>query len=203
MCGIFCIIKSKISKNNVKKYDEVLSKLRHRGPDNSSSWSSDRIYLGHTRLSIVGVGENSNQPYQFDNLLLVYNGEIFNYLELRDQLKQEGYTFQTESDTEVVIKYYHKYGVEAFSKFNGMWTIVIYDTKSDVTVVCRDRFGQKPLFFSAENGEIVFASEAFVINHIINSSPNLPAIKSFLEEGDFKVSGNTFFNKIFEFPEAS
>ena len=102
--------------------------------------------MGHRRLSIIDLSSHGHQPFSYENLSLVYNGEIFNYIELRDELVQNGYSFETQSDTEVFLKAYHCWGVESFNKFNGMWAAALYDKNSGNIVLTRDRFGIKPLY---------------------------------------------------------
>lgn len=202
MCGIFAAISDDEITHLIPLLKKALSTLDHRGPDNSSSWIDSHIFLGHTRLAIVGLDDASNQPYIYEDLILIYNGEIFNYVEIREQLKKRGYSFETDSDTEVVLKSFHLFGTDCFKSFNGMWALVIYDKKSGEVIVSRDRFGQKPLFYSLIDHKVVFASELHAIATLDGCNPNYRAIKSFLQEGDFNVGGETFFDGIFEFPNA-
>jgi len=120
---------------------------------------SSSLILGHRRLSIIDLTSHGHQPFVFENLYLVYNGEIFNYVELREELIQNGYVFSTQSDTEVFLKAYHYWGVESFNKFNGMWAAAIYDKNQDNIVLTRDRFGIKPLYYSILDDNLVFGSE--------------------------------------------
>lgn len=204
MCGILAYYDASDVTERAVGLQSCLDFLAHRGPDNTSVWHDDHILLGHTRLSILDAGEAAHQPYRFGNLILSYNGEIFNFVELRDELAAIGYTFDTTSDTEIVIKAFDAYGVDCFAKFNGMWAIAVYDASSGELVVSRDRFGQKPLFFglNAADGNLMFASELQAFEGIKRHRPNFAAIASFLREGTFDVSGATFFEGIFEFPPA-
>lgn len=203
MCGILTFASESDFQNIVPSLLQALGTLDHRGPDNKSFWSSNNIFLGHTRLSIIGLETSSNQPFMFENLVMVYNGEIFNYVELREDLKSFGYTFETTSDTEVVLKAFQYYGTDCFNLFNGMWALAIYDIETSGLVICRDRFGQKPLFYSMVNDKLVFASELHTLTEIDSYNPNYRAIKSFLQEGSFDVGGETFFEGVYEFPNAS
>jgi asparagine synthase (glutamine-hydrolysing) len=202
MCGIFAVLHRSATVEDRLVYSAALASLRHRGPDNVSSWFSDRVFLGHTRLAIVGLGTSSDQPFIFDNLILLFNGEVFNYIEIRQQLTQVGYSFETGSDTEVVIKAYHYFGARAFSMFNGMWALVIHNKLTNETIVCRDRFGQKPLFIGDKCGKIVISSELHAIAKVVSPIPNLSAICLFVLEGSYSVKGNTFFSNVFEVPKA-
>jgi asparagine synthase (glutamine-hydrolysing) len=200
MCGILIHIGSRSSAKLVERLVDALHVMDHRGPDNTQYYDSGDAFLGHNRLSILDTKAGANQPFFFDDLVLVYNGEVFNYLELRVELVRHGYTFQTDSDTEVVIKAFHLWGNKCFNEFNGMWALAIYNLKTKALTICRDRFGQKPLFFHRSSQSIVFASELQALSRIVTTKPNYNAISSFLKEGDFAVQGGTFFDGIFEVP---
>jgi len=139
--------------------------------------------LGHRRLSILDLSSNGHQPFDFDHLSLIFNGEIFNYIEIRDVLIAKGYRFKSSSDTEVVIKAFHFWGEECFNRFNGMWALSIYDFKKNSLILSRDRFGQKPLFYSFENNILAFASENKFIRklNIVENSIDKNSIKTFIE----------------------
>jgi asparagine synthase (glutamine-hydrolysing) len=177
--------------------------MSHRGPDNLTVFEKNQVMLGHTRLAIIDKSATANQPYFFEDLILVYNGEIFNYLEIRDSLKLNGYHFETESDTEVVIKALHFYKEEAFLHFNGMWALALFNSSTNELLISRDRFGQKPLFYSRTEFGWIFSSEIQAIVEIKKPTPNFAAIQSFLREADFNVRDNTFFEGVFEFPCAN
>ena len=116
-------------------YKEAIAIAGHRGPDNIGHFGDDHCILGHNRLAILALAESSNQPFRYGDLMLTYNGEIFNYEELRTELQNLGHIFNTESDTEVVIAAYAQWGVECFTRFNGMWALAIYDiTKRELVV---------------------------------------------------------------------
>lgn len=203
MCGILVGFGQGIDRSQFAKLNEALSRLDHRGPDNKNYFAEDNVYLGHTRLSIIDTGASANQPYRFGHLIMVYNGEVFNYIELRQNLEEKGYAFETHSDTEVIIKAFHYYGTNCFAHFNGMWAIAIYDLEKKELIISRDRFGQKPLFITKHQETFYAASELQALCEIVPFKPNFAAIGSFLKEADFNVQGNTFFQDIFEFPVAS
>ena len=148
MCGIAGFYGyDKIDYSTIKK---TLNSLIHRGPDYQNFkhiMEKISVYLLHTRLQIIDLNSRSNQPYSYKNLTLIFNGEIYNYLELKNDLIKKGYTFETTSDTEVLIKLFYEYGQDAFSKCEGMWSLAIYDKKKEKLFLSRDRFGEKPLFF--------------------------------------------------------
>lgn len=203
MCGVLACFSMSAEKLGIDPW-VGLQKIGHRGPDNSSIHIDDLFVLAHSRLSIIDLNNVSDQPYCYKSFKMVYNGEIFNYLELKDDLVKLGYSFETQSDTEVVIKCYEHYGPNCVEKFNGMWSIIIVDTSTNKCFVSRDRFGQKPLFYYQSNaGSLYFSSEIQAILPYVGSiTPNLASIKSFLREGDFDCGGNTFFEDIYEFPNA-
>ena len=127
MCGI--LFSYGELNTNADIFHKSLSSLRHRGPDALNSVEYDHVQIGHTRLSIMDLDSRSDQPMEFEELIITYNGEIFNYEELRSDLKKLGYTFNTNGDTEVVLKLYHYHRENCFSYLNGMWSLVIYNKK--------------------------------------------------------------------------
>jgi asparagine synthase (glutamine-hydrolysing) len=133
--------------------------LKHRGPDASGLFCENGISLGHTRLSILDLSEKGAQPMQFGHLVIVYNGEIYNFQEIRSQLKSLGHQFRSNCDTEVILHAYDVWGVDCVNKFNGMWAFCIYDGKTNLLFLSRDRFGIKPLYYFFNNDKFLFASE--------------------------------------------
>ena len=158
MCGIFAAfnINSGTDINFLKKINNVTS---HRGPDSSNIFVKNNCFLGHRRLSIIDLYDRSNQPFKFKNKTITYNGEIFNYIEIKNKLIEVGYTFSTASDTEVIIKAYDYWGDDCQNQFNGMWSFAIYDEIKKTLFISRDRFGQKPLFYLLLDNIYYFASE--------------------------------------------
>jgi asparagine synthase (glutamine-hydrolysing) len=133
--------------------------MASRGPDASNLWMENGVAFAHNRLSIIDLETRSNQPMSCPSgNHIVFNGEIYNYRELRSEL-QEGYAFRTESDTEVILAAYEKWGVECVHHFNGDWAFAIYDRRRDVVFASRDRFGIKPFYYSKQSREFIFASE--------------------------------------------
>jgi asparagine synthase (glutamine-hydrolysing) len=167
MCGIAGYIGEKIiTPQSIK----LLKKAMHnRGPDNFSYSSIEikknlNLYLFHSRLSIVDLNKASNQPFKFKEYTLVYNGEIYNYVELRKKLINLGYKFKTSSDTEVLIKMFDCYKHKMFKFLQGMWSFAIWDKKKKELTLSRDRFGEKPLYYVKKNNELFFGSEINYIN---------------------------------------
>lgn len=147
----------------------MMSRLVHRGPDQSGTFLGDSVALGHRRLSIIGVADGQ-QPIKNEDgsLVIVFNGEIYNYVELRDRLAAAGHRFATGSDTETIVHLYEEMGTEAFGELNGMFSLAIWDSRRRELVVARDRLGQKPLFYYSTAERVVFASELKAIVELDN-----------------------------------
>lgn len=169
MCGINGLVSNSISNVLKEKYVSKMNlALAHRGPDNTGIWNNDEISLGQTRLSIIDLSDAGNQPF-FSNdkrYVIVYNGELYNYKQIKLQLQQQTqgdttppYFFKTNTDTEVILAAYIKYGAECLNYFNGMFAFAIYDTELNKTFIARDRMGVKPLYYHYSNFGFIFSSE--------------------------------------------
>ena len=175
MCGIVGTLPS-TEKNFFKK---SLETLHHRGPDGYGIETIDNnITLGHRRLSIVDLSSNGSQPMFSDcnRYCIVFNGEIYNFLEIRNKLEKKGYKFKSNSDTEALLYSYVEWGDRCVQEFNGMWALAIWDNKKKELFLSRDRFGKKPLFYSFVNGKFIFASE---MKAIYSYLPDVKASKDF------------------------
>lgn len=165
MCGIIGVIsKRKIKNFQTDYYDSVSNALDHmvyRGPDNKGIWSENGICMGHRRLSIIDLSSDGNQPFQSscERYVIVFNGEIYNYQELKSELRKLGHHFRTETDTEVLIAAYIQYGIEFCKVLRGMFALVMYDRKENKVIFARDRLGKKPLFVYENDDLIAFSSE--------------------------------------------
>jgi asparagine synthase (glutamine-hydrolysing) len=162
MCGIAGFIGSEKISNSV--INKSLFLMKNRGPDNQSYCNlkinnSSNIYLLHSRLSIIDLKNRSNQPFKKKHITLIFNGEIYNYREIRKNLEELGYKFYTESDTEVLASAYLHYGEKCVDYFEGMWVFAIWDDKIKKLFLSRDRFGEKPLFFYINQKGVYFGSE--------------------------------------------
>ena len=133
--------------------------MRHRGPDDSGTYLDDNVSLGHTRLSILDLSPKGHQPMYFQNLAIVFNGEIYNFQEIRKELESFGYGFTSGTDTEVILAAYHRWGDKCVEKFNGMWAFCIYDRDKQTLFISRDRFGVKPVYYYFDGQCFIFASE--------------------------------------------
>ncbi|WP_141047385.1 asparagine synthase (glutamine-hydrolyzing) [Aliarcobacter cryaerophilus] len=162
MCGIVGFISQRNDKEHI--IQKQLETLYHRGPDAQSKYIDNNIAFGHTRLAIIDI-DNAVQPMtSTDNrYIIIFNGEIYNYLELRQHLVSKGMKFKTHSDTEVLLNMYIVYGKECVSKLNGMFAFAVYDKVKDSMFLARDYFGIKPLYYTYQNNDFIFASEVKAI----------------------------------------
>ncbi|MCT7643720.1 asparagine synthase (glutamine-hydrolyzing) [Aliarcobacter butzleri] len=153
-----------------ERFDKSLELLHHRGPDFQNSIKIENKQFGHTRLAIIDLDEEANQPMIFDDILLVFNGEIYNYKEL---IHVEHLECKTKSDSEVLIRLYQKYGFDFLNKLNGMFSFCIYDMKKDLYFCARDRYGKKPFFYYFRDNKFIFSSSVKSILNLLDYKPNL------------------------------
>ena len=169
MCGIAGAIGPTATPK--PRLGRALRALRHRGPDHQAQLRLHHgpavIDLLHTRLSIIDLDPRANQPMTIDGRAIVFNGEIYNYTELRRQLEARGHCFRTASDTEVLLRCWIEYGYDAFERLDGMWALAIYDTRRHRLVLSRDRLGEKPLYLWPTNGRLHFASETRALTALV------------------------------------
>jgi len=230
MCGIAWLVYDKPTKNNIIK--SVCDLIKHRGPDDSGylglkiekktfqafydkdgqkhgKYIEDNhdyydSYFGHRRLAINDLSQNGHQPLIYRNrYIIIFNGEIYNFKELKAQLRTKGYEFNTETDTEVIPAAYNEWGVECLNRFNGMWAFVMWDLKRSNCFISRDRFGIKPLHFTRKKNCLAFASEIKAFQPLINFKPSYPYLKNYLNLGAHEFGWETAFENIFRFPKAS
>ncbi|MEE8575868.1 MAG: asparagine synthase (glutamine-hydrolyzing), partial [candidate division Zixibacteria bacterium] len=148
------------SKPEYELIGRMVNALRHRGPDEFGAYFDDRCALGQARLSIIDLAGGSQPLSNEDRSIWVsYNGEIYNYIELRSELEKAGHQFRTNSDTEVIVHAYEEYGADCMSHFNGQFAFALYDSKQKRLLISRDRLGIRPLFYTIHDGRIYFASE--------------------------------------------
>jgi asparagine synthase (glutamine-hydrolysing) len=189
-----------------EKIRQMTNVISHRGPDDSGIYIDDTVTLGHRRLSILDLSPRGHQPMKDleRNYFIVYNGEIYNYKEIREELKLKGYKFRSTSDTEVLLKSYIEWGMNCVKKFNGMWAFAIYDKKKNLIFLSRDRFGIKPLYYYFKNDKFIFGSEIkSLFLHDITKSPNDLAIYDYLMYNIVDHENFTFFKEIYKIPKAT
>lgn len=205
MCGIAGFIDLEKPRSEVESeliLNRMMTRINHRGPDDCGLYLESGMGMGNVRLSIIDIS-GGNQPLSNENgsLWIVYNGEVFNYIELRNQLIKKGHRFRTNSDTEVLLHLYEEYGAEALQYINGQFAFAIWDTKKKECFFARDRVGIRPLFYSKVNGSLVFGSE-------IKSLFEFPGIKKHFSQEALKevftfwttLSPHTIFEDISELP---
>ncbi len=185
--------------------------LRHRGPDGHRQMRTELggrdLFLHHARLAIIDLDKRALQPFQKDHLTLVYNGEIYNYLELREELRALGHVFVSSSDTEVVLEAYRRWGEACVDRFEGMWSLVLADKTRGGLWISRDRFGEKPLFYLQRGQTLHFASEVKALALLAGYWPkiNSEKLKAYLVNGYKSIhkEPGTWFQEIRSFPAAS
>ena len=202
MCGIAGLFRL---ERNYEIQQEQLVKMadpiHHRGPDGSGYFSNDRVGFAHRRLSIIDL-EGGDQPMfnQTGEIGVIFNGEIYNYVELKEQLEKLGHKFLTQSDTEVIIKGYEEWGVDCQKKLNGMWAFALWDEKKQQLLVSRDRLGEKPLNYAISNGTFVFGSEIkSILAYTGPLEPEMDLLQIYLFLG-FIPAPYTFYRSVFKLP---
>jgi asparagine synthase (glutamine-hydrolysing) len=217
MCGIACLINSNNSDNFSEELESFVKCISHRGPDGEgfSKFKNDmspagnetfKVGLGHRRLSILDLSEAGSQPMESScgNYVISYNGEIYNYIELRHELEKNGSEFKSDCDTEVLLEAYRQWGKNCLKRFNGMWSFAILDKSKRQIFASRDRIGIKPLYFYKDDKSFALASEIKQFFQLKNfrKTPNLQAVLSYLASG-YEIQGETFFENVYSFPPSS
>ena len=198
MCGISLFI-DKSSRANVEAITKNMNRLvKHRGPDDVDSFISGKLGLGHCRLSIIDLSEKARQPMEKNDAWISFNGEIYNYRELRTELELMGHEFYSASDTEVILSAWRAWGVKAFEKFNGMWAFVLFDEKEQKVIACRDNFGIKPLVYTTNDNYFAAGSEIKQFLGLPGFVPRLnhKVTYDFLMQGLVNHSSDTFFEEV-------
>lgn len=203
MCGISGIIEKK--RLSVSAYDlQVMTeRVAHRGPDGQDLYVNGRVGLGHRRLAILDTSNNGLQPMHYPSagLTIVYNGEIYNYLELREELIGQGCVFFTSTDTEVILAAYAKWGEECVKRFNGMWSFAIFDAVSNKMFASRDPYGIKPFYYIDTPKQFVFGSEIKQLLPFLDTiTAKKDVVENFLITGASDISNTTFFNSVTSLP---
>ncbi len=208
MCGIAGYI-DKSNKYNASKVlvKKMTDEMIHRGPDAEGQWTDDSVALGHRRLSIIDLDAQSNQPMVSHDgkYVIAFNGEIYNYIEIKKELLVKGAVFRTNSDTEVIIEAYRAYGTECFNCFNGMWAFALYDRKDEKLILSRDRFGIKPIYTLDNDAVFAFASEIKAITAAFprENIPNETCIYRYLSGAvNEDTDEQCFYKNIKIFPSA-
>jgi asparagine synthase (glutamine-hydrolysing) len=199
VCGILGQINFVSQAFNREEFQKALNLQQHRGPDDSGIYEAGNFIFGHRRLSIIDLSSEAKQPMvsKCGNYILSFNGEIYNYKEVKLSLLQRGYTFYTSSDTEVLLVAYMEYGIECIEKFIGMFAFCIFDKQKDKFFIVRDRLGIKPLYFYKNREKIIFSSEIKSILALgIKRELNSDALSSYLSFR-YPILEDTFFHEIY------
>lgn len=200
MCGILGVVNlENRSPMNKKSFSCMLDLLSHRGPDDSGIFSDENVIFGHRRLSILDLSSLGKQPMTSfsKDVCIIHNGEVYNFREIREELKKRGYKFRSSTDTEVILNAYIEYGIDCVNEFRGMFAFAIYDKSQKKVFVVRDRIGIKPLYYSVFDGKFIFSSE---VKAILNY-PNFPreedvvGISSYLSYR-YPIHDYTLFKKV-------
>lgn len=200
MCGIAAIIGLNGAPAERYRIEAMTTSLFHRGPDEGGAYSDGSVAFGFRRLAILDLSPTARQPMVSEDgeLVLVFNGEIFNYIELRQDLQARGYKFKSTGDTEVLLQSYREWGEGCLNKFNGMWAFLIYDRRRRKIFGSRDRFGVKPLYVYRTDKYVLFASEPKAIraSGFYSGGPNWAVASRFLLEGRLGEGNDTFYSGI-------
>ncbi len=206
MCGIAGIIKKKNIKVNKEEIQVMNNTISHRGPDAEGIYIDHTVAFGHRRLSIVDLSESGNQPMisHDQKYVLIFNGEIYNYIEIKEYLRKKGVKFMTETDTEVIIEAYRFWGMNCTKKFNGMWSLALYDKEKHQIFFSRDRFGVKPLYIYESDDEFIFASEIKSITIIRPEQKIVDIVQMarYLAGYQEDMDERTFYQNIHNFPKS-
>jgi asparagine synthase (glutamine-hydrolysing) len=202
VCGItgFCDFGKKL---NFETLAAMTDSLHHRGPNDSGNVIYSNHYsvvgLGHKRLSILDLSQHGHQPMSFNNLEIVYNGEVYNFKEIKNSLQKYGYHFKSDSDTEVILKSFDKWGIKAVDKFNGMFAIALYDQVKQKITLIRDRSGVKPCYYYKTKDCFMFSSElkAFHENHLFKKEINKDSLATYLQYG-YILQPHTIFKNTYK-----
>jgi asparagine synthase (glutamine-hydrolysing) len=205
MCGIAGFVNLQAnSKLRTATLKAMTDSIAHRGPDGEGQFIDDQVALGNRRLAIIDIPSGKQPMTREDGrYVITFNGEIYNYLELRRELQAKGYTFQTKSDTEVILVAYIVYGTKCLERLNGMFAFVIYDRKKRLLFAARDRFGVKPFYYYFRDGKFVFASEIKAILQVLPKTAKLnkEALSEYLTF-QFCLGDKTLFAEIKKLPPA-
>src|SRR5436309_767100 len=206
MCGIAGIVGCGIGEPG-SLLRSMISLLSHRGPDDEGIWDGPGVVLGHRRLSILDLSSAGRQPMvsHDQRYHIIFNGEIYNYLEVRDQLSSYGYTFRTQTDTEVLLGAFERWGEDCVTRLNGMWAFAIWDGEEQRLFASRDRFGKKPFYYTVHRETFLFASEmkALLLVPGLTRTLNPEAVIDFAAERRLAHGERTWIQEIQQLPAAS
>jgi len=205
MCGLAGFFDPAVGSGEAGPLLEgMLESIRHRGPDARGTCSDGNLHLGHNRLSIIDLSADANQPLRYGNLVILHNGEVYNYLEIRADLEKAGHRFRTQSDTEVIGAAYSQWGASCVERFVGMWVFVVFDPDRRTLFVSRDRFGIKPLYYTWDGEALYFASEYKPLKRSprFRDDLNIAQVARGLQLGWVGYGDETYYSRIKALPAA-
>jgi len=204
MCGIVGIIHFTGKPAERSVLERMNKAIAHRGPDGEGFYLNDNVGLAHRRLAVIDLSPTAGQPMTRNEITITFNGEIYNYRELREDLERKGYQFQTNSDTEVILASYEYWGINCVSRFVGMWSFALYDRHKKSIWLSRDRFGKKPLYYLQTADSFYFFSEIKAALEIpgFRATANREVLGAFLVWGETEVGDASFFGGIKKLPAA-
>ncbi|MFH1900533.1 MAG: asparagine synthase (glutamine-hydrolyzing), partial [Patescibacteria group bacterium] len=202
MCGLA----GYVGKGDKGILEKMTRSLKYRGPNDEGFFIQDGIGLGHQRLSIIDLSDRGRQPISNEDgtIKVVFNGEIYNFQELRKELIYKGHKFKSQTDSEVIVHQYEEDGVDCFKKFNGMFVIAIWDSRQKKLILSRDRYGQKPLYWTLVNNTLIFASEikSILLHPLVKKELNHLAVYQYFSF-DYVPQPQTIFKNIYKLTNGS
>ncbi|MFQ5534595.1 MAG: asparagine synthase (glutamine-hydrolyzing) [Sphingomonadales bacterium] len=192
MCGIFVS-----TRRDASFHHRMLDGLKNRGPDALGFWSNSHVHMGHTRLSILGLHDDSNEPMENERYVLVYNGEIYNFIEIKHRLEAKGYHLKNANDSTVLLYAWTEWGEKILADLSGFWAFVLYDKRANKLILCRDQLGIKPLYYWHDENGICISSLFKTVLHAVDQKPdlNLAALSEYTRY-QFTLGDKTFLNQI-------
>jgi len=182
----------------------MCERMKHRGPDSEGLWTDERVALGMRRLSIIDLSTGEQPVYSEDkSVVVVMNGELYNFREVREKLEKQGHKFETNTDTEILPHLYEEHGEAMLDEINGMFAFALWDKRKEKLLIARDRFGEKPLYYGAFDGKLIFASELKVLleHPSVEAEINLDALRQFLSF-DYVPAPASIYKNIYKLPAA-
>jgi asparagine synthase (glutamine-hydrolysing) len=207
MCGIagWANLENKSSREGGETVlHQMCERMKHRGPDSEGLWFGERVALGMRRLSVIDLHTGEQPVYSEDrSIVVVMNGELYNFREVRSDLEKRGHKFETQSDTEILPHLYEEYGEAMLEHINGMFAFALWDKRKKKLLVARDRFGEKPLYYGVFDGKLIFASEPKVLleHPSVNAEINIDALRQYLSF-DYVPAPHSIYKNIYKLPAA-
>ncbi len=202
MCGIAGFV----GKGERTDATAMIETIRHRGPDDTGVWHQQGVGFSHARLSIIDLSPLGHQPMVSEdgNIVIVFNGEIYNFEELQEELKRKGRRFKSRSDTEVILHLYQEEGTKCFARIDGMFAIAIYDRRTETLVLARDRMGKKPLYWSLSGDTLIFGSElkSLMAHPLWKGNLSHGAMRTYFER-EYVPTPSTIFSEVYKLPPAT